>query len=81
MYTLAGRVDEAKAAFEAAEEEAVRNGYWMLAALAVRDLSQCVLEPSGQVAAHDRKSRLASHVQKLTGTREGLAAVLGDGYV
>ena len=53
----------------------------MLAALAVRDLSQCVLEPSGQLAARDRKARLAPHVQKLTGTREGLAALLGDGYV
>eukprot|EP01050_Picozoa_sp_SAG11_P003008 SAG11_NODE_161_length_14021_cov_36.845065_9_plen_77_part_00 len=75
-----GRMDGAQAAFQAAEEEAVRNQYWMLAALAVRDLVKHVLDPTGQSAVSGRKQCVA-HVKKLTGSVEGIAALLGAEYM
>ena len=76
-----GRMEEAKAAFEAAQEEVVRNDFWMLTALAVRDLAKHVLEPTGQLKVSHRKQLMAPHVKKLTGSRDALAALLGDEYV
>eukprot|EP01052_Picozoa_sp_SAG31_P032983 SAG31_NODE_3673_length_3999_cov_2.498974_4_plen_78_part_00 len=76
-----GRMDEANKAFEVAEEEATRNQYWMLAALAVRDRVKHVLEPFGQLQASDRRVHVSKYTQQLAGSREAMGALLGAEYV
>jgi hypothetical protein len=81
LLASSGRMDEAHAAFDAAGDEAARNQYWMLAALAARDLAKHVLEPSGQLGASGRRLHMSAYVEKLTGSRESLSALLGAEYV
>jgi tetratricopeptide (TPR) repeat protein len=74
-----GKMDEATGAFGAAETMAAGSAYWMLEALAVRDLTKYVLEPTGNLQ-HGR-DRLAPLVGRLAGPREALVSLLGERYV
>ena len=76
-----GGMDEARAAFEAAEAACNLRGYWLLAALARRDLVEHVLEPSGLLVGGGREAELAPFVARLAGPADALAALLGEGYV
>ena len=81
LLAASGELDLARVAFVEAETSAAAHGYWMFEALAVKDLVEHVLEPSGQLADDDeRKARLAPFVTKLARSN-ALAAFLGDdGY-
>ena len=72
---------EARAAFEAAEAEATEREYWMLAALARRDLVEHVIEPSGALGSEGRDGHLAPLVARLVAPKDELATLLGQGFV
>jgi tetratricopeptide (TPR) repeat protein len=81
-----GKMDEARAAFEAAEALAAKRGYWMLEALARRDLLEHVSTPAagGELelaGGGQQKKLLAPLVARLTGPKEALAELLGKDYV
>ena len=74
-----GKMDEARAAFAAAEALATARAYWMLAALAVRDLTEHVLSPAGSL--DEGRDQLAPLVKRLTGPGDALTTLLGGHYV
>lgn len=73
------RMDAAEAAFEAAASLAKQRGYWMLEAVAVRDLIEYVWVPAGQRQSGLR--RLKPLVGRLSGTSAELSEFLGEQYV
>lgn len=76
-----GKMAEARVAFEAAEAEATEREYWMLAALARRDLVEHVIEPSGALGSEGRDGHLAPLVARLVAPKDELATLLGQGFV
>jgi hypothetical protein len=79
LFASDGKMDEARAAFETAETLAATSEYWMMEALAARDLTEHVLEPAGKL--QEGRDRMAPLVGRLEGPHDALARLLGERYV
>ena len=75
ILAAAGQMDNARDAFEAALSCIALRGYWLFEALAVHDLNEHVLKPSGELR-DGAEHRLAPMLQKLVSPAESLEALL-----
>ena len=75
ILAAAGQMDDARDAFEEALSCIELRGYWLLEALAVHDLNEHVLKPSGELR-DGAERRLAPMLRKLVSPSDSIEALL-----